>query len=130
MTTDAFDVSPYNGTLEEILSARVDEDALAKAGMRILVYSSGEDFLEGPIVRGYIESQVAATGSIQVRYPFTGAKPAFPEQQAHRRMFDWRPDDSPDWETSFYRSLNEVDGILLLGGGSSTLIAGLVLEQA
>src|SRR5437773_2125857 len=27
---------------------------------------------------------------------------------------------------SFYRSLHEVDGILLLGGGNSTLIAGIV----
>jgi hypothetical protein len=42
---------------------------LAKAGFRILVYSSGEDFLEGRIVRGYVGSRVAARRSIQVRYP-------------------------------------------------------------
>ncbi len=27
---------------------------------------------------------------------------------------------------SFYQSLNEVDGVLLIGGGNSTMIAGLV----
>ena len=32
---------------------------LAKAGFRILVYSSGADFLEGRIVRGYVASRVA-----------------------------------------------------------------------
>jgi len=31
-----------------------------------------------------------------------------------------------DWETSFYLSLNEVQGIVLAGGGDSTLIAGMV----
>ena len=42
---------------------------LAKAGFRILVYSSGEGFLEGPIVRGYVGSKVAARRSVEVRYP-------------------------------------------------------------
>jgi hypothetical protein len=61
-----------------------------------------------------------------VRYPLHGDKPAFPEQQTHAKIFDWRPDHSPDWEISFYQSLNDVDGIVLLGGGGSTMIAGLV----
>ncbi len=100
--------------------------ALAKSGFRILVYSSGADFLEVPIVEGYIDSQVAKPRSIQVRYPLHGQKPAFREQQTHEQVFDWRPDRSLDWEISFYHSLSEVDGILLLGGGDSTMIAGVV----
>jgi hypothetical protein len=99
---------------------------LAKAGLRILVYSSGVDFLEGRIVSGYIGSNVAARRSVQVRYPLHGSKPAFPEQQTHGHVFDWRPEHGQDWEMSFYQSLNEVDGILLMGGGDSTMIAGLV----
>lgn len=99
---------------------------LAKAGFRILVYSSGPDYLEGPIVRGFVASQAARNGTIQVRYPLHGQKPSFPEQQTHAKVFDWRPDHSPDWEISFYQSLNDVQGILLLGGGASTLIAGMV----
>jgi len=99
---------------------------LAKAGLRILVYSSGVDFLEGCIVRGYIASKQASPRAIQVRYPLHSQKPAFPEQQSNSEVFDWRPDHSEDWEMSFYQSLNEVDGILLMGGGNSTMIAGLV----
>lgn len=100
--------------------------ALAKARLRILVYSSGPDFLEGHLVKGYVASQTAAKRSIQVRYPLHGSKPAFPEQQTHAEVFDWRPDPSPDWEVSFYQSLSDADGILLIGGGDSTKIAGVV----
>jgi hypothetical protein len=99
---------------------------LAKAGLRILVYSSGPEFLEGRIVSGYVGSKVAARRSVQVRYPLHGVKPAFPEQQTHDHLFDWRPEHGQDWEMSFYQSLNEVDGILLMGGRESTMIAGLV----
>lgn len=99
---------------------------LAKAGFRILVYSSGADYLEGCVVRGYVASGLAARCSVQVRYPLKGKKPEFLEQQTHAELFDWRPDHSQDWEMSFYQSLNEVDGIVLMGGGESTMIAGVV----
>jgi len=65
---------------------------LAKAGLRILVCSSGEEFLEGRAVRGYVASRVAGRRSVQVRYPLHGQKPAFLEQQTHAEVFDWRPD--------------------------------------
>ena len=99
---------------------------LAKAGLRILVYSSGTNFLEGHIVKGYVASRVASRRSVQVRYPLQGQKPEFPEQQANAELFDWRPDHSQNWEVSFYQSLNEANGILLMGGGPSTMIAGVV----
>lgn len=100
---------------------------LARAGFRILVYSSGESFLEGRIVKGYAASQKANRRSIQVRYPLhLHEKPSFPEQKSQADLFDWRPDDGEDWEMSFYQSLKEVDGIVLMGGGPSTLIAGVV----
>src|SRR5208283_251280 len=99
---------------------------LAKAGFRILVYSSEPDFLECHVVRGYVASRAAVRSSIQVRYPLHGVKPAFAEQSTNSELFDWRPDHAPDWEMSFYLSLSEVQGILLMGGGPSTLIAGAV----
>lgn len=99
---------------------------LAKAGLRILVYSSGANFLEGHIVKGYVASRLANRRSVQVRYPLHGPKPEFLEQQSNDEVFDWRPDYSQDWEMSFYQSLNEVNGILLMGGGESTKIAGMV----
>ncbi|MGC2110970.1 MAG: hypothetical protein WA655_15720 [Candidatus Korobacteraceae bacterium] len=99
---------------------------LAKAGMLILVYSSEDTFLEGPVVKGYVGSGAAGRRSIQVCYPLNGRKPQFPERTNNPKAFDWRPDNSPDWEVSFYQSLKNVDGVLLMGGGESTLIAGLV----
>jgi hypothetical protein len=98
---------------------------LAQAGFRVLVYSSRADFAEASIVRGYVASQQGQKESIQVRYPLHGTKPEFTEQISHGDLFDWRPDHSPDWEISFYRSLMEVDGLLLIGGGPSTLVAGI-----
>jgi hypothetical protein len=99
---------------------------LAKAGFRILVYSSGAEYVEERVVTGYLASNVAGRRSIMVRYPFNGAKPEFAEQSSHAAAFDWRPEHGQDWEMSFYQSLNEVDGVLLIGGGNSTLIAGLI----
>lgn len=100
--------------------------ALAKGGFRIMVYSSEPGFLEGPVVSGYVESKVAKLRSIQVRYPLHGHKPEFPEQRTDPQLFDWRPDSRQNWEMSFYTSLQEADGAILLGGGDSTLVAGLV----
>jgi hypothetical protein len=99
---------------------------LAKASFRILVFGSNPEYLEPHVVRGYVESRMAARGSIQVRYPLHSVKPAFTEQTTNSELFDWRPDHAPDWEMSFYQSLSEVQAVLLLGGGASTLIAGAV----
>jgi hypothetical protein len=98
---------------------------LAHHGCRIIVYSSAPGFIEGDVVRGYIGSGRAAARSIRVRFPIdTGAKFAIDGEQ--RPVFDLRPDSSPDWEVSFYRSLAEADGVVLLGGGRSTYVAGLI----
>lgn len=114
-------------TSEESRDAAMDLGrALAKGGFRIMVYSSGPDFLEGPVVAGYVESKAAKPHSIQVRYPLHGEKPEFPEQRTDPQLFDWRPDSRQNWEMSFYTSLQEADGAILLGGGDSTLVAGLV----
>ncbi len=99
---------------------------LAKAGFRILVFSSEPDFLECHVVRGYVASRAALRCSIQVRYPLHSVKPAFSEQSTNSELFDWRSDNAPDWEMSFYQSLSEVQGVVLMGGGPSTLIAGAV----
>ena len=37
-----------------------------------------------------------------------------------------QPDSSPGWTSSFYKSLAEVDAVILLGGGDTTYIAGTV----
>lgn len=41
-------------------------------------------------------------------------------------LFHFIQDTHSEWEIFFYRSLRNADGVILLGGGTSTLIAGLV----
>jgi hypothetical protein len=102
---------------------------LAKAGYRILVYSSADKYIEKDVVAGYVASGKAKPESIQIRYPQVvdpkGPTP-FPEQSTHDSLFERHQDTHPNWVVSFYSSLREVDGILLLGGANSALITGLV----
>jgi hypothetical protein len=103
--------------------------ALADADCDIVVYSSAPGFVEAHVVRGYVSSGKARARSIQVRYPEED-ECSFSEMQQHDALFYVRPDVSPAWEVSFYRSLFDVDGVLLIGGGQSTLIAGLIAISA
>lgn len=98
---------------------------LAAQGCRIVVYSSAAGFVESDVVRGYVRSKVAAPDSIQVRFPMD-AGIDFPEVESHRPLFDIRPDSSRAWEVSFYRSLADTQGVVLVGGGGSTLVTGLI----
>jgi hypothetical protein len=99
--------------------------ALAEAGCDIAVYSSAASFVEGDIVRGYVSSGNARPNSIRVWIP-EGGDEAFPERQDDDTSFRVTVDTTEGWEVSFYRSLFAVDGVLLVGGGQSTLVAGLI----
>ena len=99
---------------------------LALQNCDIVVYSSKAGFIEADIVRGYVASGKAQPGSIKVRAPFGASGAQFEEAKQHRELFDVRSDPSPDWEVSYYRSLVETQGILVMGGGRSTLATGLI----
>jgi hypothetical protein len=99
---------------------------LANEGFHLVVYSSHPDSLERYVVTGYVSSGRATHGSIQVHYGTKKCHIDFPEAQNHLNVFRWEPDASQDWEISFYKSLYQVDGMLILGGARSTLIAGLI----
>jgi hypothetical protein len=99
---------------------------LARQGFRLVVYSSGEHTLEIDVVRGYLSHPNIESGSIQVRYSPQSGQPKFAEEPGNEDKFDWQPDFNPDWEFSFYQSLAHIDGMLMLGGGSWALIAGVV----
>jgi hypothetical protein len=97
---------------------------LAIAEWDLVVYSAKPTFIEADVVRGYVGSGKAAPASIRVRAPI--GKGSFVEYAEQRGVFDVRPDPSGDWEVSFYRSLSGCDGVVLVGGGRSTLITGLI----
>jgi len=105
---------------------------LAKSGCRIIVYASDPAYIEADIVRGYIASNLAKPKSIEIRYPQSigqGNSPSFPEQKTHPSVFNESPDTHPNWQVSFYASLKDASGVLLLGGGSSALITGVMAEM-
>ena len=99
---------------------------LAKAGCRILIYSTEPEFIESDVVQGYVSSKKGESGSIQVRYPLSRPQPRRPEYGEYDGLFEWVPTQSSTWEVAYYRSVEEVDGMVLIGGGYSTLVGGLV----
>jgi hypothetical protein len=95
------------------------------------VYSDDPIFIEAEVVRGYLESNNAAVDSIEVRYSKKvddQNKPKLPPfaKYLKNRSFVFRGDDNPQWEISFWQPIAEIGGMLVLQGGSSTLIAGLI----
>jgi hypothetical protein len=107
--------------------------ALAEADWDIVVYSGAgayEDrgFIEPWVVSGYLTRPKPTSGSVHVHYASGYDKPQFAEQSipAHQSAFDFSRDPSDDWEPSFYRSLAVVDAALVVGGGQSAYLAGLV----
>ncbi|PWR08359.1 hypothetical protein DKT68_16085 [Micromonospora acroterricola] len=98
---------------------------LAIQGCHIVVYSSGPEYLERDVVRGYVGSGRAAPGSILVRGRY-GKDVGFEEVHRNPALFSVVPESTDDWEVAYYRSLLTADGLLLVGGGRSTFIAGLI----
>ncbi|MFT3894845.1 MAG: hypothetical protein QM730_24715 [Anaerolineales bacterium] len=100
--------------------------ALAASGFHIVVYASYPHMLEVDVVKGFCSAKNAEADSIHVYYSQKYGRPSFHEESTAPALFKFYPDSRDDWEISFYHSLSAVDGILILGGGHSTLVAGLV----
>ncbi|MGH9278333.1 MAG: hypothetical protein ACRD12_09530 [Acidimicrobiales bacterium] len=104
---------------------------LAAAGWDLVVYAgegSGEDagFIEPSVVKGYVDGGPPRKGAVHVLYSRRFPTPRFTAQAQHPDAFDFRADLSQDWEPSFFRSLADVDAALIVGGGHSSYLAGLV----
>ncbi|MGH7503697.1 MAG: hypothetical protein ACREL7_18380 [Longimicrobiales bacterium] len=123
---------PYDPPLKNqdtVLAAAADLGrALAEAGFGLIVYSANPDFIESCVVRGYIESGVAEPKSICVRYPLgaQGTDLKFHLEDEQNDLFDRQPDQHQYWQISFYRSLLDADGIIVLGGAESAFLTGVV----
>lgn len=114
------------------LAARAAEEIggeLAKKGCRLLLSFPGTtemEFAEALVLRGYVNSGSARPGSIEVHRPVGSSLPAFQEEATHSELFRYEPKESDRWAAAFYLSIARADGMVLLGGGQSTFIAGLV----
>lgn len=99
---------------------------LAATSCRLIVYSSDPRYIEADVVSGYAE--IAKTpGCIQFVRPKDDHK-NFTEQdrESTRLLFHVQRGGSPDWEGSFFQSLKQADGVLLVSGGVYTLVGGHV----
>jgi hypothetical protein len=104
--------------------------ALARKQLNILVYSDEPQFLEAEIVRGYLAAG-SADRSIEVRYPEKQDKDGKPKPPPFNDHFNdarfaFFPDTSPDWEISYYTSFEHIGGMLVVQGGRSSLVAGVI----
>jgi hypothetical protein len=100
---------------------------LARHGCSIVVHSGDAAFIEGAVVRGYVASGLARPRSVQVRPRYGRTDDLdFPELASHREVFDSMPEATTDWEVTYYRSLLSADGVVVIGGGRSTFVAGLL----
>jgi hypothetical protein len=101
--------------------------SLAERGFRLVVYQTSPDFIEGEAVRGFLRVGGIKPRSIILESPLgsEGVK-GVPQHRTHSYVFEEHRDASKSWEVSFYRSLSQVDGVALIGGGQSTLVAGVV----
>jgi hypothetical protein len=97
--------------------------ALAKARSRIVVYHC--EFIEADVVAGYTSVRDALEKGILVRYPQQNTRAACFREAEHRSdVFDFKGDPTCDWEASYYRSLHDADGVILIGGGTSVVVTG------
>jgi hypothetical protein len=103
---------------------------LAKAGFGLVVCFSNDESLEPHVVAGYSAALTIGAGAIRVRYAESQrGQIKFDEATDRPELFEYRLFPGQDWEAPFYQSLAEedsVDAVLLLGGGTSTLVAGQI----
>lgn len=105
---------------------------LAEQGFKLVVYFSDDKSLEPHVVRGFVPNVRVSDHQhrIDVRYSEgQRGKVSFAEQNQDRYRILFKENLFPgaNWEGAFYRSLAErdqVDAVLLLAGGASTLNAG------
>src|ERR1700752_3927744 len=101
--------------------------AIAKRGHGLVVYDAR--FIEADAVEGYVAENPKADRTdppIIIRQPQDGKLVPFKEEATHPTLFERRADKTGLWEVSFYRSLADSDGLILLGGANSTMVAGQV----
>lgn len=107
-------------------AARLLGAELYRAGCDIAVFSSKPTYVEADVVRGYAEAGTAGAPGTVFAYPPRHRSVDFalpPESCVTVRTVR---DTSGEWELSYYRTLLSADGVLLMGGGQSTRIAGII----
>ncbi|MBM7494198.1 hypothetical protein JOD64_005420 [Micromonospora luteifusca] len=99
---------------------------LARAGCDLVVFSSSDDYIEKDVVRGYLGAlETQDGGSVVVKAPFDRVT-LFDVPSHLKYVLRVEPDPAEEWEVSYYRAVFEADGLIVVGGGRATRIAGVL----
>jgi hypothetical protein len=96
---------------------------LARVGCDLLLFSSEPNFVESQTAAGY--SAASTTGRIVAR-PARNQDFLLDVSADATVSVKIVRDTSDEWEVSFYRSLLDADAVVLVGGGRTTRIAGIL----
>ena len=99
--------------------------AIAKAGCDLAVFSSKPKYVEARVVHGYAAALTTGKPGRLVVYVPSHAEVLF-DVPKDRVEVVIRTDTSGEWELPYYRALSSADGVVLIGGGRSTRIGGIV----
>lgn len=99
---------------------------LALAGCDLAVFSSKPTYIERDVVHGYAEACAAETPGNVTAYPPRHRSVDFALPEGSCVTVETVRDTSGEWEVAYYRRLLTSDGVLLMGGGQSTRIAGII----
>jgi hypothetical protein len=100
--------------------------ALAQAHCDLAVFSSKEKYIEAEVVRGYAEACGEGGQGRVVAYPPRHRSVDFRLPEGSAVTIEVVRDTSGEWEVSYYRTLMACGGVLMVGGGQSTRVAGIV----
>jgi hypothetical protein len=100
--------------------------ALARAGYDLAVFSAKPKYIEYHVVQGYAQAcETLGPGGVYAHVP-RHREPDFGLRVGAPVSLHVMRDTSPEWEVSFYRTLLSCDAALLLGGGRTTRVAGVL----
>ncbi|MFB6521217.1 hypothetical protein [Streptomyces sp. NPDC056401] len=99
---------------------------LARAGFDIAVFSSKPTYIEHDVVHGYAEGTDEQNPGRVAAYPPRHREIAFALPEGSSVTLDTYRDTSGEWEVAYYRTLLNCDGVLMVGGGQATRVAGIV----
>ncbi|MFI5800103.1 hypothetical protein [Streptomyces sp. NPDC051677] len=99
---------------------------LALAGFDLAVFSSKPQYVESYVVEGYADgTDEAQPSTVYVHLP-RHREADFRLPPGGGMRIEVVRDSSSEWEVSFYRTIVGCDGAVLIGGGQSTRVAGVV----
>ncbi|GEB57180.1 hypothetical protein GCM10017674_78400 [Streptomyces gardneri] len=99
---------------------------LLRAGCDLAVFSSKNTYIEADVVQGYAAAGTAESPGTVFAYPPRHRTVDFALPPDSAVTMQTVRDTSGEWEVSYYRTLLNSDGVLMVGGGQSTRVAGIV----